>query len=389
MKRNYDIGPGFDRGMLSRRLRRPRVSNYDRYGSAHTQQIFGSNQMTNVNYFGVNSFVTRQLSIDIGIALLRHLMWKHYKLSYTNNTDPITPNYTVNSDPTSFTVYYDYRITSSLGTGAKGLTQLATFSFNTTKTVYEFGVWWADTIPLSDVFNGVLGHEMVQLKKYGFDSGDGFKMYDGLDTIRFKAFSTGWLKLQNSTLNDSGTTAIDVNNPNPVKGKIFKLKGLNPMLRDDVDYTAAELTFTDTLCLADDATYNLNDGIYYPTVQPNGQFAVVPSHTHFRNCVGMSTVFMQPGDIKTMPLKFKFFGTLNDFYFGVMRRNAQGNTGNNRRSFGISYLFALEQVIRTGASNILLNYQMNRTTGAFFVPCRPTLLKKWVSNITQTDNVIA
>lgn len=380
-------GPGYFAGRFRGRSSRPRVTNYERYGGVHSMQTFGSNTMTNVNYIGISSFVTRQLAIDVGCSFIRYVMKRHFHQEYSSVDEPLTPYFIGSATcAQSIALNREFNYVGSNGVHSRGEGVVGTFSFSATATVKDFGVWFADTIWNNAEFSTT--HEAFNiLKSYTLNGEQEGVLFDtnsyDIDTMKIRAFVTTTLKLQNSTPNDAGGNSTDVNNANPLKGKMFRFRGLNPRLRQDMDADAWS-----GLEWPDGYTWSTVDGVLYPTTNPAGVWRNVPTPTVFKNCRSHTSVYMNPGDIKTVTLRFKYYGTINDLLRGT-RYTASTNAvplDETKYRFGTMYLFALEQVVRTGATGIVINYQVDRTSGAYVLPPRRSLMKKWVERIEEVSN---
>lgn len=375
-------------GKFRRPTRRPRITKYDRRGIMISDQVYGANTMKDCNYLGMATMVPYQILQAVGIAFLRYIMKKHYYREYSSAHDLVQPDHVPNAtEPQGIMIYFENVYISPSGVETRTTTSV-TYTVNGTDKVRDFGIWFA-TQAQTELGGGTYNNQFLRIKTYTLLGEDedlaGPNSVDCyMDTMKVSIFCTTKFKIQNTTMNDSGTAALDVNNANPIRGRLFKFKGLNPKFKDTLD--VAEESWN-SLHWPDGYTNASRDGVLFPASDPPLQFQQVPNPSIFSNCRASANVMMQPGQIKSYTLKFKYFGTINDLIKGLAWRRADGVFAPDLKDpFGMCYMFAFEQLVKTGSAPIVLNYQVDRTYGAYVIPPKPVLMKRYIPNSAQEAN---
>lgn len=381
-------------------FRRPRrnvgAGPYAKYGTVDQAEVFGANTMQDCNYMGFTTVVPYSVAQDVGIAVLRYIMKKHYEREYSSVDALVCGDYqATKTEPQEIRFWGNLRWQQT-GILTDSMTSIAKFTFDNTTTLRSFGQWFCENVFFNEKAGGTIGSNGIyRLKAYSLigeegEGDSGVPKYHYIDTMRVHVFCKTIVKIQNTTLSDAGSAAVDVNNANPIRGTLFKFKGLNPRIRDVPDgQNFKELQFSDG------ATRDTKDGVMYPSVDPPVGWRIVPKPSAFENCRKTTSVFLNPGQIRSLVLRFSFHGTIQSLIDGLTVGDASFNpaTGtfgsvpaHRHGQLGMMYLFAFEQVLRTGTQAIILNYQCDRITGAYVTPPKRQLCKRWTRYISEVNN---
>jgi len=158
-----------------------------------------------------------------------------------------------------------------------------------------------------------------------------------IDLREEMAYYTGQstLKIQNRTLNQSGTTTTDVNDAKPLEGYIYDFKGLpNTVQESTGDFKTLSLT--------------VQTKTFGAATLPNN-FKEPPSSRLFTNCLRRNKVYLDPGVIKT--LTGSFTGKMK--LLPLLRRiNYRGNASSiHSHTIYPSQMICLEEVINSTDAN--------------------------------------
>lgn len=197
------------------------------------------------------------------------------------------------------------------------------------------------------------------------------------------------LTVQNQTVADDTTegfknTMIDVS-CNPIRGKLFYFKDLGPKLKAGFDlgadadgnpstedewfhYWFSKPTDNETVGGLLRNIYIAKDA-NAANVDPVGCWKTIPERAYFSNCANAYNVTLDPGHIKTVTTRFRFYGTLWNFLKGerlqIDNQNdyEAGGEGEVRsagfaKGMGTSVILAMEKRLRAGTEGVQLQWQV-------------------------------
>jgi hypothetical protein len=313
------------------------------------------------------------------MAFIRMVMKKHWHFEYTSTEQFLLGGSGVYNAVVPFDLRFWRKAANANGPPSASVEATFSFNNNPAASVRSFGEWFNTNVFHGAAFNG--GQygpgSNIELHAYQFSQ---FDFNDGsagvpvvlsvvpLTDQYVRCYSTVRMHIQNVTPSD----AVDVNSlstdrvdSNPVKGRLMRFRDPTPLVRDDRGVEAAA-TSDFGWKLQQDSN---GDGIIWPgTPQPTGQWSALPGADAFKNCVGISSISLEPGAIKDYSLNFKFSGTIQALMRGF-------NTSSSlnvpipsafNKQFGQSFMFALEKRMPTGASAVMLNFNYENHYGAVF-----------------------
>jgi len=384
-------------GTFSAPTQKAKPGIYALNGMQSEREAYGTNTMNFCNYSGLSSALPRTVGRDIGVALMRWLMKKHYKQDYSDmeqiirqpRVDELLSNVTAYNP--RFVRFYRETTLQTINT----MEVAFTYTFNDVDTLRSFGDLFATSIFCNSSFGGgySTGSHQHILKAYQFGDFDSVSNATTsdltgvtrlmaicyLDKQYCKYYSSATITLQNVTVSGGGSSSTDVINANPLIGKIFRMKGLLPKLKDNA---RNGLSKWNELQMSDPD----NDGVLLPTTQPPGSWRAVPNADAFQNCKGYNTVILQPGEIKKQSIKFVYNGLLTDLIQGFGQHEGLGpglvRTPYIKGGFGTCLLFAFERQLRTGGTvavpdnSVSIGYHCDWSTGAVITGQGKTVMQK-------------
>lgn len=182
-------------------------------------------------------------------------------------------------------------------------------------------------------------------------------------TLHYSLVST--VTIQNRTGASTDTDdSTEVNDVNPVKGKIFVLKGSSAELRDNndnlapvpippvINYNGKPDPGTGVI---DFDISNWNDS------GMRNNFALVPPNNVWKRCMSASSVALDPGAMKTNTVKKEGSMKLDDFITSqlMMEVEAGGRIGNQMPSFGVIQVFSMRKACTTNEGSALAKLGYN------------------------------
>jgi len=363
----------------------PSVGKYAYDGYRREREEFGVQSGTDVCYLGMSSVSAKEIGQDVGIALLRKLMRKHYMYEYADERQSARVTMHIPDGPLTIShplpKYLRFIRKLEEVNAVISITAPAQYTFNDTDTLRDFGQWFE-----SNVFNsieyggGVVGNSdystRITLFAYQFVEVDYFdpstpdpvlspRAIMPLHSMYVTCYSKADMHIQNVTVADAGgELAYDADriDSNPIRGRIFKFKGPLPKVKYDMLIANGNAAVVGN-SIALDIDPNA-DGIIKPAADLTGAWRMVPSTDMFHNCIGVKSVSLEPGAIRNFTLQFNFSGLLVDLIEG-MRATTGSAPLPGGRNLGTSMVFALEKRVRTGASQaISLNWHADIYSGA-------------------------
>lgn len=197
------------------------------------------------------------------------------------------------------------------------------------------------------------------------------------------------IKIQNVTQGQSwGTTHTEVNHVgaddlarNPIKGKLFHFSDPIAIVRDNADViginTDGYLNVgqpTNALGFKYIGWDNNEDGIMFlkgfAGSNDISYLRQIPRPELWQNCVGVSNIYLNPGEVKTHVQTFKFNGFINKFLEGMaidILNGASYIRNEDNLGFGTMDLFCFEEAqksdltdVNAGSVPVNIGYQLNR-----------------------------
>jgi len=370
---------GHYKGRLPRPTKAPRPGAVAIRGHRAEVQQYGKVEHPYVAYLGAQVAPAGRIGQSVGMAFIRMVMKKHWHFEYTSTEQFLLGGSGVYNAVVPFDLRFWRKAANANGPPSASVEATFSFNNNPAASVRSFGEWFNTNVFHGAAFNG--GQygpgSNIELHAYQFSQ---FDFNDGsagvpvvlsvvpLTDQYVRCYSTVRMHIQNVTPSD----AVDVNSlstdrvdSNPVKGRLMRFRDPTPLVRDDRGVEAAA-TSDFGWKLQQDSN---GDGIIWPgTPQPTGQWSALPGADAFKNCVGISSISLEPGAIKDYSLNFKFSGTIQALMRGF-------NTSSSlnvpipsafNKQFGQSFMFALEKRMPTGASAVMLNFNYENHYGAVF-----------------------
>lgn len=394
-RRNMD--PAYYVGPFSG-YRSSHITEYEKYGCLQDAETYGQNSMNDCNYIGCASVVPRHMAYSVGVSFIRYVAYKHFKLEYKSLQDAVSPDVITGGKPgtgnnfQAIGFYLDRKHVNRTTGDVSGpsIAELSIFDCSAAtlpKTVHEFATWFADSIVNNGYWSGE-NKELYQLKWYrifgeGFGTAAAEYTNHAIDTMKVKLYSNSSFSIQNSTKSDESSSSTDVINANPVKGKCYVFKGLYPKWREEY------LNQWTAMSRPDAWSWTQADGVHMVNGNPELQFKMPPSDSHFKNLEYKYPLFLNPGEIKTKrSIVYTAVLSINQFIklYNTSLKNDNTNMGMFGRTPGELHLFCLEQVVRTGTQPIVLNYQQYRRWGSVIIPPKKQIMPRQVWGIAEANH---
>lgn len=408
-------GGGVVQGRFKRPRRSTKMGKYQAKGFKMVSERHGQQNMNRCMYLGATSVTAEDIGYDVGIALIRYIMSRHYQIKYTDINNKIWPSTfssasldstSLNANGERVPVFIKF-VRRRVQDGNEYLESPYSFpiwedsipststSMASSHTLSEFGLRFKENVVLpvtssNTFFNPYVG-SVNDMHLYGYQIVERHRLYTGdtnysnvdmafpmvrIDEMYIKAYSKVLMKMQNITSPDDGqllTTRLDAN---PVKGKLYHFKEPIPILANSTkDESGNNIMQSDAPKL-----WDLNDSLLLPSIDTfnnpasglpgdiNGYFVKPPPANIFRNCSRFSNVTLAPGAIKHHAITFNFDGRLRDLIQKLHGREPI-QVNSTDKTLGTSFLFSLEKVLKTGDDNVTVNYQINKFHGALIKKC--------------------
>lgn len=369
-------------------FRKPRtraiVTSYDRFGSSHVRDFFGTNILAKCNYIGFNTVLRKMIGLDACVSLARYVLRKYCMKTYSDIQEQIFQYGDNKFSKIAFVCTQKY-IENGVVTTRD--IEMGVYSLVGAKLI-DFAEWLYHNVFTSVVWaaNDDGAYSLTKVKIYEINGPPGGAFVEvptvfDISGIMIKCYNSVRFDLQNATRADDGSGNILEVDSNPIRGTLYKFKGLNPVYRDP-DHGWDGLLSMEGTSLAG------HDGVLYPSTDPPIAFQVPPDPKIFANCIGYRNVAMDPGQIRKFVANFRFTGYLDKLMYGLSYTNDANKHGAEQAGhyLGQTYLFALQPQVRTGSTDIRLNFQQTRRSGAYIIPPKPVLLRRWVGGIDARDN---
>ena len=368
-------GIGHYNGEFKKRRVNTAETSVTQHGYQSETEMYGELNSPDCQYFTVQSVNPYMVNYALAVALVRMILWRHYRISVPSVHDHIN-NGNVNVASIVYRIDWVCRRKRSDGTWEQA---------TIVGVVIVTGVTTLDAVARN------LAVLFVNDFRFGFrqlnDSWrfHGYSIIEGTGTgepvvthpifnLEEQYVSLSHLtviQLQNVTRSNYGgapTEAIargfrDDIGANPLVGHCFTLRGIYPEIEGS--FAVDNVSFVKELQTQDIPARN---GIMIPARGPANEFRGIPNPQIFSNIVKCeSGLRLEPGDIKKDVVKFSFRGKLVDLISGL----AYVHVGNGLetvdpqsvyrdRRFGLCKLYAFEKVVPTGPDAVEMNYHLDR-----------------------------
>lgn len=411
-------GGGQYAGSFKRPKTGNRVGQYQKLGYKMETERSGVQNMSRCMYLGATSVLASDIGFDVGVAMLRYIMNRQYRMKYVDVNDKIWPGTFQAADFSATTTVPDGTVApiqikffrSFVKQGDEQMTtprividlwpNAIAGSQNPARTVAEFAASFRDTVFLNADFRNTAANNAESVILYGYSIVENQRILDSgqirnipknlpmvrIDEMYVKCYCKLQMKIQNVTAPDDGQLLSTRLDANPIQGKLYHFKDPVPILNNALkDQDGNQIAPADTVKL-----FAVNDSIIKPTVDTfnnpidgtndlGGYFHRPPPANIFRNCTRYSNIAMRPGDIKSHSISFNFDGRLRDL-IQKMHGGAPFNVDSTDSTLGTSFVMGFEKVMNTGADKITVNYQITKYHGA--------MVKKVVTKPFQVYNKI-
>lgn len=371
------------------------------YGYKQEQELYGSLNMNDVQYFTVQSVNIQMIARALGMAFARMIMWKHFKMSYTTAGDVLFPK---SSDvavgvPSALTAVFPqlYNIVLQFNNrdsnGVESRTSLPLFpqsvGLGAATTLDDLASNFADLFSKGSYVSSFQGD---------FREWDGyFFVYRAISaptaSTTVYSYSPTWsikdltvslsvhqnIKIQNTTRADSATAAAGVRDAldaNPIVGKSYLMKGIYPDPETTSNYVGDTGGLAWVRKLFNFSTIPHRIGLGVPNANPEAEWRRLPDPQVFSNIICCKTgLRLEPGEIRDDHLGFKFSGVFNDLCRGLSYLDATDTTTTSAaqptftpEKMGTCKLYAFEKVVPTGSDRVEINYHIDRVVHCCFHP---------------------
>jgi len=185
-----------------------------------------------------------------------------------------------------------------------------------------------------------------------------------LENEKIHMYETSTIKIQNRSLDASGSTSTETVSNNPLVGKMYHFTSGCPRARvPGVQLLEAMYNSIGVLSCRGAELTAIADGFREP---PNPKF--------FWNCNKTSGIKLDPGSVKQDSISHKRSGFLLKVLKGLFLGSGPTATGSKTVSLaGKSALIALEDLINVSSTaNITIAYEVNRRFGAYLTTHKQT-----------------
>lgn len=364
-------GIGHYKGDFSKRKISTSESALSRHGYQSETEMYGEINSPGCQYFAVQSVNPYMVSFAIAAALVRMILWRHYRCSFPSLNDYLFQSL---ASPSFYRLDWIVRRKRTDGSWEQA---------NVTGVPIGSGLTTLDTIvrQLSSFFVEDFRFGFRQLndswRLHGYVLLEGPAPYTqtpiyNLEEQYVSLNHLTVIQLQNVTRSNytdqnGGHGFRDDIGANPLVGRCFTLRGIYPDIEGS--HAADNLSFVKQL----QSTNIPHDrGVMIPFVAPDGEFRGVPNPQIFSNIVKCeSGLRLEPGDIKKDVLKFSFRGKLVDLIAGLAyvhsgNVNGDAQSGYRNQRFGLCKLYSFEKVVPTGPDTVEMNYHLDRYLNVHF-----------------------
>lgn len=339
------------------------------FGFHRETEHYGLVKCPNVQYLGVQSMNAVMAARGIAVAYLRMIFWRHYKQTYASEGDilfqvahtfPFTASldsiiYICGARDSNGVLSIDIYPSPSITGGITTVNDLVTHLQDKLESDDKFG--------LIDYTGAQVAQSMLVGYRLKFSDGSLSPVYyTDHQSISYTCATV--VQLQNQTLTDNTAISSGIsrvtNDANPVVGKVFTTSGLFPNVEQQYrsEWSDALRSNLDVPSVA---------GMIIPATEPVGAWRSIPIPQTFSNIIKCeSGLRLEPGEIKTDFLKFRFRGTMRSLFEGL-RVNAVATGASGRfvesdyhRVMGYNKLYAFEKVVPTGTDQVILAYHLDR-----------------------------
>jgi len=349
-----------------------------RHGYQSETEMYGEINSPDCQYFAVQSVNPYMVNYALAAALIRMILWRHYRISIPSVHDYINNG---NTGVQSKLLRIDWYCRRKRVDGSW-------------EQIFTVGVDIVTQITTLDQVVRDLSVKFVNDLRFGFrqlnDSWrfHGYSLQEAPPTFttspvynleeQYVSLShLTVIQLQNVTRSNYGGGPAEVNprgyrddiGANPLVGHCFTLRGIYPDIEGS--HAVDNISFVKQLQVTNIPQRN---GIMIPFIAPANEFRGIPNPQIFSNIVKCeSGLRLEPGDIKKDVLKFSFRGKLVDLISGLAYVHSP--TGDppvdlqsayRNQRFGLCKLYAFEKVVPTGPDSVEMNYHLDRYLNVHF-----------------------
>jgi hypothetical protein len=193
-------------GKFSGKNKHKKPSIYEKKGHCSQHQQHGTQEQSDCAWLGMTSVVANEIGYDVGVAVIRYIMNKHYGVQYGNINDDLDPNYRIAN------IIF---VAEEQGHTSAPQNDTSAFTF-TNATVNSFAAWFRFVFS-SSTFNSyndntsnvfhrryLKGYILTELDEESTSSSVQKELgFQPLDQMYVNAYSTVTMKLQNITEADA------------------------------------------------------------------------------------------------------------------------------------------------------------------------------------------
>lgn len=355
-----------------------RVLPYQNTGFLSTKEIYGKVDDLDCVYIGHSTYDAEEIALVVAIATLRKLFKKAgFNADSPDQALPLF-NYGVASGfkLTWVTVRVD---------GTETETSYETVTGSTLRTVAAasgFRQQIVDRMMLIDGNNRGDFDRIAVYSKDNYATGTDWRLAAELNLRQevLDVMCHSELTLQNRTKSASGDASTDVVDNQPLKGFLYEFAGGVP--------TSKKMNAG--------APANRLNRVRYGTgmileqaidLDPANLYKEPPNPKQWSNCYKSSRVNLEPGDMKKTVASVSYRGYWNNLI--CAKFVTRTNTTLNQYSVGKCQLFAMEERLNSGSTNLItVNYECDRKIGARLISTKnPIMLSDYKE--TELNNVTA
>jgi len=348
-------------------------------GIMSVREVHGKINSANCVYIGHGNFDLELVAFVISLSIVRKLLRKI-------GTNPTSANSTLNTgDPFENSSGWQFQFRSINTNGA--YVSSTPYDFPTTVTMNGIasssGLY---TFILQSIrqdspqTHGCLQDVVLRVKDNSV--GDSWKTMATLNMKNeiMNLWSYSDLKIQNRTKSDEGSANADSVDNQPLTGYHYLIKGGAPQAKQIDNFKLSRNGYRSVILLRAE---DLSDATDYQ--EP-------PNPVEFSNCYRASKVLLQPGNLKKSNILTKWSGYFNDLIghkLTIRQAITGGTTQNVEYAPGKCELFAFEEILNTGSTNLITcAYESEKkvgctlTTGPYPV-CTPGFDVQTFTNVGQ------